>query len=147
MICVRNLSHQIGNSLILNDISVDIPQGKVTALVGPNGAGKSTLLSLIARLEKRQNGQVTVGPLTVGACSNRELAKYLSILPQMPDQVPRLTIRELVSFGRYPYHQGRPNPQDRQKVDAALNVFGLAEFANRPIAALSGGNDSERRSQ
>ncbi|WP_368185652.1 ATP-binding cassette domain-containing protein [Aestuariibius sp. HNIBRBA575] len=120
MICVRNLSHQIGNSLILNDISVDIPQGKVTALVGPNG-------------------QVTVGPLTVGACSNRELAKYLSILPQMPDQVPRLTIRELVSFGRYPYHQGRPNPQERQKVDAALNVFGLAEFANRPIAALSGG--------
>ncbi|SMX30845.1 iron ABC transporter ATP-binding protein [Octadecabacter ascidiaceicola] len=139
MISIRNLSHKIGDAEILNDISVDLPKGKITGLIGPNGAGKSTLLSLVARLEKLQCGAVTVGDLAVGACSNRELAKLLSILPQMPDQVPRLSVRELVSFGRYPYHQGRPTPEDDTQVDHALDVFGLTDLAQRSVDELSGG--------
>lgn len=139
MISIRNLSYQIAGSVILNDISLDLPKGKISALIGPNGAGKSTLLSLIARLEKLQSGSVTVGDLAVGACSNRELAKHLSILPQMPDQVTRLTVRDLVSFGRYPYHQGRPKDEDDAAVEHALALFGLADFAQRSVDELSGG--------
>lgn len=139
MISIRNLFYQIGGVPILTDISLDLPKGKISALIGPNGAGKSTLLSLIARLEKLQVGSVTVGDLTVGSCSNRELAKHLSILPQMPDQVPRLCVRDLVSFGRYPYHQGRPTAEDEAAVDHALAVFGLSDLAIRSVDELSGG--------
>ncbi len=139
MISIRNVSYQIGSTMILSDISLEIPKGKVTALIGPNGAGKSTLLSLIARLERLQSGTVRVGNLLVGECSNRELAQHLSILPQTLDQAPRLSVRELVSFGRYPYHQGRPQAEDNRAVDHALTVFGLADLAQRPLDALSGG--------
>jgi iron complex transport system ATP-binding protein len=139
MISIRDLSHHIGGKPLLYDISIDVPQGKVTALIGPNGAGKSTLLSLVAWLEPLQSGTVQIGHLTLGACTNREMAKYLSILPQMPDHVPRLSVRDLVSFGRYPYHQGRPGPEDTAKVQEALNVFGLADFAHRSVDELSGG--------
>lgn len=139
MISIKGLSYQIGDTPILNNVCVDLPKGKITALIGPNGAGKSTLLALIARLEPLQAGTIQVGHLTIGECSNRDLAKHLSILPQMPDQVPRLSVRELVSFGRYPYHQGRPGPQDAAKVDQALDVFGLTTFAARSVDTLSGG--------
>ncbi|MBI1495514.1 iron ABC transporter ATP-binding protein [Halocynthiibacter styelae] len=139
MISIRNLSYQIGESQILTDVSVDIPHGKITALVGPNGAGKSSLLSLIARLVPRQTGSIDVGDLTIGECSNRDLAKRLSILPQMPDLLPRLSVQELVSFGRYPYHQGRPGPEDDEYVSHALEVFGLTELASRSVDELSGG--------
>jgi len=139
MISIRNLSYQIAGSPILTDISLDLPKRKISALIGPNGAGKSTLLSLVARLEKLQSGTITVGDLTVGACSNRELAKHLSILPQMPDHVTRLTVKELVSFGRYPYHQGRPTDEDDAAVGHALALFGLTDLAQRSVDELSGG--------
>ncbi|SFR60810.1 iron complex transport system ATP-binding protein [Yoonia tamlensis] len=139
MISIRNLSYHIDGVAILDDITIDLPKGKVTALVGPNGAGKSTLLSLIARLEPLQCGTIDIGALTIGQCSNRQLAKQISILPQMTEHVPRLSVRELVSFGRFPYHQGRPGPEDEAKVDEALQVFDLDDLAQRSVVDLSGG--------
>jgi len=94
---------------------------------------------LLVRLETLQSGTVMVGELAVGSCSNRELAKHLSILPQVHDQVTRLSVRELVSFGRYPYHQGRPTAKDEAVVEHALNVFGLSDFAAHSMDELSGG--------
>ena len=139
MISIRDLSFQIGGAQILTDISLDLPSGKITALIGPNGAGKSTLLSLVARLEKVQAGSVVVGDLTVGECSNRELAKHLSILPQLLDQVPRLSVRDLVSFGRFPYHQGRPTHEDTAAINHALKLFHLKDLAGQSVDELSGG--------
>ncbi|WP_027834913.1 ATP-binding cassette domain-containing protein [Maritalea myrionectae] len=66
MISVQNLTHQLGQQTILNELSLIIPKGKVTALVGANGAGKSTLLSLIARLMKLQKGQIVIDNMSVG---------------------------------------------------------------------------------
>jgi iron complex transport system ATP-binding protein len=133
MISIRDLSYRVGSNEILRDLSLDVPRGKVTALIGPNGAGKSTLLSLIARLVPLQTGTIHVGDLQIGSCSNRALARHLSILPQMPDQVPRLRVRELVEFGRFPYHQGRPDAEDATKVEQALDIFGLQQFEDRSI--------------
>lgn len=139
MITVKDLSYSLGGKDILQDINLKIPKGEITALVGPNGAGKSTLLSLIARLDALQSGIVTVGDLIIGDCSNRDLAKNLSILPQMAEQTPRLSVRELISFGRYPYHLGRPGAKDRTKVDEAITLFKLEEISDQPLDHLSGG--------
>jgi len=139
MIKIENLSHAYGAARILKDVSLDIPKGGVTALIGPNGAGKSTLLSLIARLEPMKSGRITVDDLEVGLSSNRDLAQKLSILPQSAELAPRLTVRELVAFGRYPYSQGRTTDADRAKITETLVSFDLTSLADRALDSLSGG--------
>lgn len=139
MIKIENLSHQINDHPILSNISTELQGVGVTALIGPNGAGKSTLLSLIARLVPIQSGSIHIDDLEIGQCSDRDLAKHLSILPQMPDQPLRLTVRELVSFGRYPYHRGRPTETDLVHVDKAIAALGIQELAERSLETLSGG--------
>ncbi|PXW79720.1 iron complex transport system ATP-binding protein [Ruegeria sp. P4] len=139
MIEVQNLSHDIHGAPILRDISVTVPKGGVVALVGPNGAGKSTLLSLMARLIPRQQGRITVDELVVGESDDKDLAKRLAILPQTVHAASRLTVRDLVGFGRYPYHRGRPTPDDRAMVEDGMRLFDLLPLAERSLDTLSGG--------
>lgn len=139
MIRVEELSFQHGQTRVLDNISLTIPERGITALVGANGAGKSTLLSLIARLTPLQSGSIRVGNLDVANCPTDQLARHLSILPQSAEIAPRLTVRELVSFGRYPYHKGRPQAEDHARINAALEVFGMMPMADRVIDTLSGG--------
>lgn len=139
MIRVTNLSYQIGNKDIIRDISLEIPKGQITALIGPNGAGKSTLLSIIARLLPCKTGEITVDELDVRTSASNVLARRLSILPQVPEVAPRLSVEELVGFGRYPYHRGRPTAEDAVKTDEAIALFDLDELRQRPLDALSGG--------
>jgi len=139
MIEISDVSHRIGAAQILNGINLSLPKGGISALIGPNGAGKSTLLSLVARLMPLQSGKITVDDLTVGACANNTLARKLAILPQASDTAPLLTVRELVGFGRYPYHKGRPTEHDHAEVEKALATFGLTDLAARRLDTLSGG--------
>ena len=139
MIEVQNLSHDIHGAPILRDISVSVPKGGVVALVGPNGAGKSTLLSLMARLIPRQQGRITVDELVVGESDDKDLARRLAILPQTVHAASRLTVRDLVGFGRYPYHRGRPTPDDRAMVEDGMRLFDLLPLAERSLDTLSGG--------
>ena len=139
MIEVQNLSHDIHGAPILRDISVTVPKGGVVALVGPNGAGKSTLLSLMARLIPRQRGRITVDELVVGESDDKDLARRLAILPQTVHAASRLTVRDLVGFGRYPYHRGRPTPDDRAMVEDGMRLSDLLPLAERSLDTLSGG--------
>jgi iron complex transport system ATP-binding protein len=139
MINVSGVSLRIGQTTLLDGIDLSVPKGGVTALIGPNGAGKSTLLSLIARLVPLQEGKIEIDDLVVGACANDVLAKKLSILPQASDATPLLTVRELVNFGRYPYHKGRPSKEDAALVEQAIATFGLSDLATRRLDSLSGG--------
>ncbi|MGH1414416.1 MAG: ABC transporter ATP-binding protein [Pelagimonas sp.] len=139
MISVTGLSYHYGSVPILRDISLDIPRGGVTALVGPNGAGKSTLLGLIARLMPLQSGRVIVDDLNVATTPSDVLARKLAILPQASDVATRLTVGELISFGRYPHHKGRPTEQDRAKIKNAVETFELSQFVDRTLDSLSGG--------
>ena len=139
MIQIRNVGHSIGGRPILRDISLDIPQGGITALIGPNGAGKSTLLSFAARLQPLKQGSISVGGHDVAATPTAELAKILSILTQDNSIVSRISVRDLLMFGRYPYHQGRPSENDYAIVENALDAFQLRDFAERYLTELSGG--------
>lgn len=111
----------------------------MTAIIGPNGAGKSTLLSLVGRLIAADAGTVHVDGLDVTRVPSAELARRLAILRQENVVVPRLTVRELVAFGRFPHTRGRPNADDRDRVDAALAQVGLDRHGHRFLDELSGG--------
>ena len=139
MILIENISHRIGKSQILQDISLAVPAGKITALIGPNGAGKSTLISLIARLEAVQTGSISVAEMDVTRTPTRDLARVLAILPQNAGVMSRLRVRDLVAFGRWPHHQGRPRPEDHARVAEAIDRLALAGLADRFLDQLSGG--------
>ncbi|KIC47843.1 ATP-binding cassette domain-containing protein [Tateyamaria sp. ANG-S1] len=139
MISIRNIDYDIAGKAILRDVSLDMPKHGVTALIGPNGAGKSTLLSLIARLLPLQHGRVTVDGHDIATCDTAALARILAILPQIQDAAPRLSVSDLVAFGRYPHSRGRLTDQDGAIIDAALAAFQLTDLRNRALDTLSGG--------
>ena len=107
MIEVLDVTKRYGHTTVVDRVSLTIPRGGVTALVGPNGAGKSTLLSIIGRLLRADEGEVRVDGLKVSDTAATQLAQGLSILRQENQVAVRLTVRELVEFGRFPYTGGR----------------------------------------
>ena len=139
MIQISDVSHQISGAPILTDVSLSLPKGGITALIGPNGAGKSTLLSLMARLSKLQSGTISFDGADVSTTPTQVLAKRLSILRQDNAVSARLTVEDLVSFGRYPHHKGRPTPDDHRLSEAALDAMALKPLRARFLDELSGG--------
>ncbi|WP_314456621.1 ATP-binding cassette domain-containing protein [uncultured Microbacterium sp.] len=139
MISLTDVTMTYGDVTVLGPVTLDIPAGGVTALVGPNGAGKSTLLTIVGRLTAATGGRVTVAGLDVTATPGRALAKTVSILRQENHFVTRLTVRELVGFGRFPHSQGRLTADDHTKIDEAIDFLDLAELSGRYLDQLSGG--------
>ena len=139
MIEVDRVVKRYGDSLVLNKITLNIPKKGFTAIIGPNGAGKSTLLSIIARLTPADSGKVRIDDLDVTTTSNDLLAKRLAILRQENGNAIRLTIRDLVAFGRYPHSKGRLTAQDANHIEKAISYMGLSELQDRFLDQLSGG--------
>jgi len=139
MIRIENVSLTRGDARILDDVSLTLPKGGLTALIGPNGAGKSSLLSLIARLQPLQTGRISVDGLPVDATPSRVLAKTLAVLRQDPGVASRLRVRELVGFGRFPHSRGRLAREDDAVVAATLDQFDLTPLKERFVETLSGG--------
>ncbi|ULJ69078.1 ATP-binding cassette domain-containing protein [Wielerella bovis] len=139
MIEIKNISHKIGEQIILNNVSLNIPQGGITALIGANGAGKSTLLSFMARLQPLVSGSIAYNGRDLASTPTAEVAKILSILTQENSIHSRISVRDLLMFGRYPHHQGRPSEHDKELVEKAIVQFQLEAFANRYLTELSGG--------
>lgn len=139
MIEVKNISKSYGERIILNNISLQLYKGKITALIGSNGAGKSTMLSIISRLLKQDAGVVLVNEINIEDYKNRKLAQHLSILKQFNQVGLRLTVRELVSFGRFPYSEGKLTQKDELLIDQAIHFLNLEEISDSYIDELSGG--------
>lgn len=139
MIEVNNVTKYYGSSAVLQQVSALIQPGGITSIIGPNGAGKSTLLTIIGRLLTPDAGSIHVNRLNVAETPSDRLAKELSILRQENQFTSRLTVYDLVGFGRYPYSKGRLTQEDRQKILQALNFLDLTPFADRFIDQLSGG--------
>ncbi|WP_422374712.1 ABC transporter ATP-binding protein [Roseibium sp.] len=139
MIEIENVSFRHGKTPVLRDISLRIERGGLTALIGPNGAGKSTLFALMARLLPLQSGYIRFDGMDVGNAPSRDLARKLAILRQDTSTASRISVLDMVGFGRFPHHRGRPTPDDHAKVEVALETFELKAIADRFIDELSGG--------
>lgn len=103
MLKIQNLVKSYEDTTVVDDVTLDIPHGKVVSMIGPNGAGKSTVLGMISRLIARSSGLVEFKGKDVQQWESRELAKHLAILTQTNNVQMKLTVRELVAFGRFPH--------------------------------------------
>ncbi|OXS72302.1 iron ABC transporter ATP-binding protein [Lysinibacillus sp. KCTC 33748] len=139
MIQVKELSKYFGKKPVIQDVSVDVAPGKITSFIGPNGAGKSTLLSMVSRLLNADTGEVLLDKSDVRRWKSDDFAKRVSILKQSNYMNVRLTIRELVSFGRFPYSKGNLKHEDELKVDEAIQYMNLEDIQHNYLDELSGG--------
>ncbi|SDN24476.1 ABC transporter ATP-binding protein [Bacillus sp. OK048] len=139
MISVRALSKYYGKKSVVEDVTVDIQPRKITSFIGPNGAGKSTLLSMVSRLLDSDTGEVLIDKSDVKKMKSNDFAKKVSILKQSNYMNVRLSIRELVSFGRFPYSKGRLTEEDERIVNQSLEYMHLTDMQDRFLDELSGG--------
>ena len=136
---VEALSKRYDGKAVVDSVSFSIPKGKVTSLIGPNGAGKSTVMGMISRLIAKDAGLIDFEDRDIAKWKSRELAKKLAILTQHNNVQMKLTVRELVSFGRFPYSGNHLTQEDQQIVDRAVAYMELTAFEDRFIDELSGG--------
>ena len=141
MIEVNHLSKSYGGKQVVQDVSLSIRKGQITSFIGPNGAGKSTVLSMISRLLNSDAGDVRIDGRELSQWKNEDLAKTISILKQSNHLSVRLTVRELVAFGRFPYSQGRLTAEDRKHVDEAIAYMELQDLQDKFLDELSGGQN------
>jgi iron complex transport system ATP-binding protein len=139
MIEIKGLTKKYNNKPVVSDVSLSIKPHAITSFIGPNGAGKSTLLSMVSRLIDADTGEVLLDQQNVKKWKSNEFAKRVSILKQSNFINVRLTVRELVSFGRYPYSKGRLTPEDEQHVNQAIEYMNLQEIEHKFLDQLSGG--------
>ena len=136
---LENIDKSIQKQDILQDISLEVSPQKLTAFIGPNGAGKSTLLSIMSRLTKKDQGILSIKGREIESWNSQELAKELTILKQKINYQAKLTVEELVSFGRCPYSRGRLKAEDWEKIRETLDYLELTNLKDRYIDSLSGG--------
>ena len=139
MIRIDHVTHRYGTATVLDDVSLELPRGQLTSIIGANGAGKSTLLSVIARLLRPTEGRVFVDDLEVLSARDEDVARLLAVLRQDNHVAARLTVRDLVCFGRFPHSKGRLTPECHSKVDEALEWMEMGPLADRYLDQLSGG--------
>lgn len=135
------LSAGYGNHMVLEDLTLLVPTGEITAIVGANACGKSTLLKAMSRLIAPRSGRVFLDGQEIHRLPTRELARKLGVLPQSPVTPEGITVADLVSRGRHPHHGlfARWSCADDEAVAAALEATQTLALADRPVDELSGG--------
>ena len=131
---LKNVSFSYGAVPTLHDVSFSVRQGALVAVLGPNGAGKSTILKAMVGLIKPDSGQVSLGGIAPDQIA------YLPQAAQIDRSLP-VSVLDTVLTGawRHTGAFGAVRPADKRAAFAALETVGLAEFAQRPVAALSSG--------
>lgn len=127
--------------VILSVPSLTIPATELTVVLGHNGSGKSTLVDLLAGQTRPDQGEILLNNKNLTAYTKRELAQQVAFLPQKLPVSAGLTVRELVSLGRFPWRGtfGRRHPEDNIIISQAMESTGVTEFAQIPADNLSGG--------
>ena len=136
---VKDLIKKYDGKTVVDSVSFQLPEKSVISMIGPNGAGKSTVLNILSRLIARDSGVVDFQGTDITKWKSRELSKRLAILTQQNNIQMKLTVRELVAFGRFPYSRSRITPEDDAVIDRAISYMELDDFRDRFIDELSGG--------
>ena len=129
------------SKLIIDDLTIEIPSGKLTAIIGQNGCGKSTLLKAMGRILDIKKGSIYLDCKDIHKLPTKELAKKMAILPQSPVAPEGITVEELISYGRFPYQKGlgKLSKEDKKIIDWAMEVTSLKEYHDASVENLSGG--------
>jgi iron complex transport system ATP-binding protein len=137
----RDVKVRIGDVDILHGADLTVRAGELVAVVGPNGAGKSTLSRAVCGLQPLHGGDVRWSGTPLDELKGRRIAKLRAFVPQRAPVPAGVTVREAVELGRSPHIKplGRPTRHDRDAVDRALERTTVAEFADRKLTTLSGG--------
>jgi iron complex transport system ATP-binding protein len=137
----ENLQIGYGDKIIVEELNMQINKGEITTIIGANGCGKSTILKTMARVHAAKSGVVYLDGKMIHKIPSKEIAKKMAVLPQSPEAPSGLTVYELISYGRSPHQSGfgRLSDHDRKVIQWALDVTGLASFADQAVDALSGG--------
>ena len=136
---IKKLSKSYDGKSVVDEVSFEIQKGKVTSFIGPNGAGKSTVMNMISRLIARDSGMVALDGKNIEQWKSKELSKRLAILTQSNHIQMKLSVRELVAFGRFPHSGGRLTQEDIEMIDKAISYMELEAFQDAFIDELSGG--------
>lgn len=136
---IKDLIKKYDGKTVVDSVSFELPKGKVISLIGPNGAGKSTVMGMISRLIARDSGVIEFEGQDISQWKSKELAKRLAILTQTNNVQMKLTVRELVTFGRFPYSGGHNTAEDEAIIDKALAYMELQDIQDQFIDELSGG--------
>ena len=138
---VKGLWAAYEDRMIIEDMNLKIPKGKITIIIGANGCGKSTLLKVISRILPAKRGEVRIDGMDLCKEKAEYIAKKVAVLPQTPTCPDTITVRELVSYGRFPYRKaiGGMSRHDIEQVDWALEKTGLTEISGRLVTELCGG--------
>ena len=137
----KNIVSGYNENKIVDDVTIDIPSGKISVILGSNGSGKSTLLKTIIRLIKPMGGHIELDGKEISKIHTKTLARVIGLLPQTPIMPGAVSITELVSRGRYPHRSfmGGWKQEDTEAVARAIEMMGLKALADKNIDELSGG--------
>lgn len=138
---VKDLSFSYGKNRVLNGVSFEIAEGKITTIMGANGCGKSTLFSLMTKNLYPKNGNIYLKGKNIQNFNLKEFAKKVAIVQQYNTASNDITVENLIGFGRTPHKkmmQGN-SAEDEEKIAWAMEVTGLTEYRDREVSRLSGG--------
>lgn len=139
MIRIENIFKTYQKTKVLDGVSLKLPKNKLIAFIGSNGAGKSTLLNIISRIISKDSGELYLEDINFKKISQNNLAKKLAILNQSNHLNIRITVEELVSFGRFPHSKGKLKTEDQEIINHAIKLLDLETYRNRYLDQLSGG--------
>ncbi|QQT29148.1 ABC transporter ATP-binding protein [Sphingobacterium siyangense] len=137
---IKKLSFAYGKDIILNDVNMSFPEGKLSVILGRNGSGKSTLFNIIAGLEKKYNGSVLIGETErrdwkVGRANSLKLG----FLNQFHQTTFPFSVVDVILTGRASFSRFSPSKEDFEAVEQILDRFNLTHLKDKPYTSLSGG--------
>ncbi len=137
----ENLYLGYGETLIVEDVSLNIPRGSFCTVIGPNGCGKSTLLKALSRNLPVHSGKISINGRSIGKYDTKLLSRELAFLAQSPHVPDQFSVKDLVSYGRFPHTNwmGMLKPEDYEIIGRAMETTGISDFADRELTSLSGG--------
>ncbi|MCR5605848.1 MAG: ATP-binding cassette domain-containing protein, partial [Treponema sp.] len=136
---IKDLTKKYEDRTVVDSVDFEIPKHKVLSLIGPNGAGKSTVMGMISRLIRQDSGTIELKGQDIRKWKSGELSKHLAILSQHNNSQMKLTVKELVAFGRFPHSGNHLTSDDWEKVEKAMSYMELTNLQDCFIDEISGG--------
>lgn len=139
---INNLSFAYDKHEVIKNLTLELHKGKITTLIGANGCGKSTLFNLMTKNLVPDSGEILLNDQNVANMKLKDFAKKVAIVHQYNTAPVDITVKDLVAFGRTPYHTiglSKDVGEDEEKVHKAMEITNILKYKDKPVAELSGG--------